>query len=80
MPRMPGPFYVEETAAFRWVVRSSTATFFRPGSQRHEPCFLASHIRTREDAEFIADAVNAQDAWEDERAPSGNVFAEGVRD
>ncbi len=80
MSRMSGPFYVEETHAFRWVVRSRTATFYRQGNQRNEDCYLASHIRTREDAEFIADAVNAQDAWEDERAPSGAVFREGVRD
>ena len=80
MPRMSGPFYVEETRAFRWCVLSRTATFFRQGTQRHEPCFLASHIATREDAEFICDAVNAQDALEDERVSNGNVFAEGVRD
>ena len=80
MPRMTGPFYVEETRAFRWVVRSRSATFFRQGSQSNEHRYLASHILTREDAEFIADAVNAQDAMEDERVSNGNVFAEGVRE
>ena len=80
MPRMTGPFYVEQTRVFRWCVLSRTATFFRPGSQQYEPCFPASHIATREDAEFICDAVNAVDAMEDERAPSGAVFHEGVRD
>lgn len=76
---MTGPFYVEETAAFRWVVRSRTATFYRSGNQSNEARYLASHILTREDAEFICDAVNAQEAFEDERVSNGNVFAEGVR-
>lgn len=80
MNHMTGPFYVEETRAFRWVVRSRSATFYRAGNQSNEDRYLASHILTREDAEFICDAVNAQDAIEDERAPSGATFREGVRE